>query len=111
MVERAAILAAQPCISCYLNPLLCSGHLGIVVYAVHLAGGGAVYYRRLSHQLGRAGGGRADGVSTERYGSRIRQHKTAVGGVDGLFHFHSPCKIGTADFAGRNFALKAYRRG
>ena len=65
MVERAAILAAQPCISCYLNPLLCSGHLGIVVYAVHLAGRGAVYDWRLPHQFARAGGGGADGVPTQ----------------------------------------------
>ena len=63
MVERAAILAARPCISYYLNPLLCSGHLGIVGNAVQLADSGAIYDWRLSHQPGRAGGGGADGVS------------------------------------------------
>jgi hypothetical protein len=52
-----------------------------------------IYHRRLPHQFGRAGKGRADGVSVERNTCGITLSKTAVGGVAGLFHFHSQCTI------------------
>jgi hypothetical protein len=62
----------------------------------------AIYPWRLPHQLGRA-----DGVSGERHANGIRQHKTATGGVTGLYHFHGQRKIGTDNFAGRSFAPKS----
>lgn len=45
--------------------LLCSGHIGVVGNTVHLAGGWAIHDSRLPRQPGRAGGGRADGLSTQ----------------------------------------------
>ena len=67
----------------------------------------AIYPWRLPHQLGRAGKGRADGVSIERDTSGITLYKTATSGVAGLYHFHGQRKIGTDNFAGRSFAPKS----